>query len=146
MTSEGLHKVQYRILAALIAAENVVLRSQGIEVSSVTLPVRHTTNWRETDGQGQIGTSRSLSLSGMVFESPSSVPIGANLEIDVELPEGKHLVGIGEVLEVAGSASRGWTMTVRFGAAEVRHEAIMPRSCPDASVAIRLDSGGLVLG
>lgn len=134
MTSEGNDEPRDPILAALIAAETSALRVQGIEVSTVTLPVRHTVNWRESGGQDHLATTRFLSLQAVTFESPVAAFTGMTLEIDVELPEGKHLVGTGRVQELFGDDLHGWIVTVRFGASHVSEVGGFP--CPTRSNAV----------
>lgn len=119
MTSEGNDLVRDPVLAALIAAGKSAVRIQGIEVGTVTLPVRHTVNWRESGGREHQATSRFLSLQAVTFESPVVVNTGSTVEVDVELPEDKHLVGTGCVQELFGDDQTGWIVTVRFGASHV---------------------------
>jgi hypothetical protein len=120
--SVGKEKSILRALLASLDARPPVAR---IEVSAMPLPVRHSVHWRSPGGSECLGTSRTLSILGLTFESGRELNPGENLEMLVDLPDGKRLTGLATVEEVASSEVSGWLVTVRFGDAQLTsgHEA-----------------------
>lgn len=103
------------ILRALVASLDSRPPVARIEVSAMPLPVRHSVHWRSPGGTECLGTSRTLSILGLTFESSHELSVGSSLEMAVDLPDGKHLKGLATVEQIEADGDSGWLATVRFG-------------------------------
>ncbi|MFV1991891.1 MAG: hypothetical protein ACC652_14255, partial [Acidimicrobiales bacterium] len=80
--AEGMSAAQESsILHALVTSLEARPPVARIEVSAMPLPVRHSVHWRSPGGVEHMGTSRTLSILGLTFESSHELSVGTSLEM-----------------------------------------------------------------